>query len=173
MGIKPSILSSGATPLSEYKQLWDLILSGKEWRGEFLNKKKNGELYWESALISPIKDSSGNITHFLALKEDITAQKTLRLELLAAKEKAEESDRLKTEFLAQMSHEIRTPLNIILSYSSLLKEETKELTGDKFDSIFSSIDSAGKRLLRTIRFCNISVTINSSVTIVVFSGIVL
>ncbi len=150
VGIKPSILSSGATPLSEYKQLWDLILSGKEWRGEFLNKKKNGELYWESALISPIKDSSGNTTHFLALKEDITAQKTMRLELLAAKEKAEESDRLKTEFLAQMSHEIRTPLNIILSYSSLLKEETKELTGDKFDSIFSSIDSAGKRLLRTI-----------------------
>ncbi len=149
-GKNPKILSSGEKPKSDYKELWDSILCGKEWKGEFHNKKKNGELYWESASISPIKDASGNITHFIALKEDITSQKMLSRELIAAKERAEESDRLKSEFLAQMSHEIRTPLNIILSYSSLLKEEAEELTGERYDSMFSSIDSAGKRLLRTI-----------------------
>ncbi len=149
-GKKPSILSSGETPKSEYTRLWNLILSGKAWNGEFLNKKKNGELYWESTSISPIKDEAGNITHFIAVKEDITSQKLLSQELVAAKEKAEESDRLKSEFLAQMSHEIRTPLNIILSYSSLLKEEVTDLDSSRYNSIFTSIANAGKRLLRTI-----------------------
>lgn len=150
LGRNPRILSSGETTREEYEKLWQLILSGKEWKGEFHNKKKNGELYWESASITPILDDKGTITHFLAVKDDITATKYMRQELIAAKERAEESDRLKSEFLAQMSHEIRTPLNIILSYGSLLKEEMAESSEGKFDSIFTSIDSAGKRLLRTI-----------------------
>ncbi|MEW5960113.1 MAG: PAS domain S-box protein, partial [Chloroflexota bacterium] len=69
------IFKSGHTPAEEYKQLWETISAGKEWHGEFLNKKKNGELYWESVSISPIKNVDGAITHFLAVKEDITARK--------------------------------------------------------------------------------------------------
>ncbi|MCX6148907.1 MAG: PAS domain S-box protein [Ignavibacteriales bacterium] len=75
LGKNPRILSSGEKPKSEYKTLWDTISSGKEWRGELHNKKKNGELYWESVSISPILNTKGEITHFLAVKEDITERK--------------------------------------------------------------------------------------------------
>jgi PAS domain S-box-containing protein len=74
-GQNPRILKSDEKPSEEYKQLWELITAGKEWRGEFHNKKKNGDTYWESASISPIKDAQGNVTHFLAVKEDITQRK--------------------------------------------------------------------------------------------------
>jgi PAS domain S-box-containing protein len=75
VGKNPRILKSGEKPTEEYKQLWNMITTGKEWHGEFHNKKKNGELYWESASISPIKDPQGGVTHFLAVKEDITQRK--------------------------------------------------------------------------------------------------
>jgi PAS domain S-box-containing protein len=75
LGKNPRILKSEMTPAATYRELWETILSGGEWRGEFANKKKNGELYWESASISPIKDAKGAITHFVAVKEDITERK--------------------------------------------------------------------------------------------------
>ena len=75
IGQNPRILKSGEKTSEEYETLWKTITSGEEWRGEFHNKKKNGELFWESALISPIKNEKGEITHFLAVKEDISAQK--------------------------------------------------------------------------------------------------
>ncbi|HPR60201.1 MAG TPA: PAS domain S-box protein [Prolixibacteraceae bacterium] len=128
IGQNPRIFASGRTSKREYKELWDTITSGKVWHGEFQNKKKSGELFWESAIISPVFDSKGKITHYLAVREDITKQKKMTQELIAAKEKAEESDRLKSSFLANMSHEIRTPMNSIMGFASLLpEEESKEL----------------------------------------------
>lgn len=150
LGQNPRILKSGKTSDLEYKDMWETISKGKEWRGEFHNRKKNGELYWEQASISPIRDEKGNITHFIAIKEDITGKKKMQEELLIAKEKAEESDRMKSEFLSQMSHEIRTPLNVILSYNSFLQEELSGKISEDIRLSFNSIDSAGKRLLRTI-----------------------
>lgn len=120
LGKNPRILKSGNKPVEEYIKLWQTITSGEEWRGEFLNRKKNGELYWESASISPIRNEKGEIAFFIGVKEDITERKKMEDELLAAKEKAEESDRLKTAFLNNMSHEIRTPLNAITGFSELL-----------------------------------------------------
>lgn len=75
LGQNPRVLKSGDKGSEDYAQLWNAISSGKEWRGEFLNKKKDGELFWERAAISPIRDREGRITHYLAVKEDITAQK--------------------------------------------------------------------------------------------------
>jgi len=85
LGQNPRILKSGNTSAREYQDLWDTITSGKEWRGVFHNKRKNGELYWESAVIAPILDSRAKITHYLAEKEDITLQKDLeeRMRLFA------------------------------------------------------------------------------------------
>jgi len=85
IGNNPRVLKSGHTTSEEYKQLWETILAGKEWHGEFHNKKKNGDLYWESATISPIFNDRGKITHFLATKEDITARKEA-LDALSASE---------------------------------------------------------------------------------------
>ncbi len=149
-GRNPRMLKSGHTSDDEYTKLWEAITNGKKWRGEFQNKNKRGEYYWVSASISPILNSSGKITHFLAIEEDITEKKKIESELINAKNKAEESDRLKSEFLAQMSHEIRSPINVILSYNSFLNDELSAKLEPHFKSSFESIDSAGKRLLRTI-----------------------
>ena len=81
VGQNPRILKSGQTPPDVHRQLWETIKSGREWRGEFCNRKKNGELYWELASISSISDSDGNITHYVAIKEDITEQRKLREQL--------------------------------------------------------------------------------------------
>jgi diguanylate cyclase (GGDEF)-like protein/PAS domain S-box-containing protein len=81
IGKTPRILKSGKTSASEYKRLWDTITQGKEWRGEFCNRKKNGELYWDYAYISPIRNSEGVITHFLAVKENITERKNFEVQL--------------------------------------------------------------------------------------------
>lgn len=75
IGKNPRLLKSGETVSGEYKVMWDTIKSGNEWKGEFHNRKKNGELYWERATISPLKNPDGVITHFLGIKEDITERK--------------------------------------------------------------------------------------------------
>jgi diguanylate cyclase (GGDEF)-like protein/PAS domain S-box-containing protein len=81
IGQNPRILKTEFMSKSDYKELWDTLLSGQNWQGVFHNKKKNGELFWESAVISPVKDEQGVITHFLAVKEDITERKRLQEEL--------------------------------------------------------------------------------------------
>jgi len=75
IGNNPRVLKSGEMPVEGYSDLWATISSGKEWRGEFHNKRKDGELYWEFASISPLTDKDGQITGFLAVKEDITSRK--------------------------------------------------------------------------------------------------
>ncbi len=122
LGQNPRIFSSGEKTKEEYANLWDTISSGNIWEGEFHNKKKNGELYWEHASISSIIGNNGIISNYLAIKVDITERKKLIGELTHAKEKAEESDRLKTAFLHNISHEIRTPMNAIVGFSSLLTD---------------------------------------------------
>jgi len=81
MGKNPRILKSGTTSQEEYKRLWGSITSGKEWKGEFQNRKKNGDIYYESALIAPIANDEGVVTHFLAVKEDITERKRAEMAL--------------------------------------------------------------------------------------------
>ncbi len=75
MGKNPRIMQSGKTPLETYRALWATITAGREWRGELHNRKKNGETYWEEVSIAPVQDATGKPTHFVAVKEDITARK--------------------------------------------------------------------------------------------------
>jgi PAS domain S-box-containing protein len=91
-GKNPRILQSGEQTKEFYRELWGTILSGNEWHGEFHNKKKNGESYWESAAISSITDKNGEVAFYLAVKEDITEKKKMISELINAKNRAEESE---------------------------------------------------------------------------------
>jgi PAS domain S-box-containing protein len=80
LGKNPRVLKSGEKSPEAYRELWQTITAGKEWNGEFHNKKKNGELYWESASISPIRDLAGHVTHYVGVKEDITTRKQTEAE---------------------------------------------------------------------------------------------
>ena len=81
LGQNPRILSSGEADVVDYHQLWSHLLAGEQWQGEFLNKHKSGRLFWERALISPLRDDQGRITHYVGVKEDITTQKNYEKEL--------------------------------------------------------------------------------------------
>lgn len=272
IGNNPRILNSGMQPKVYYSYMWQTIKSGKSWKGEFHNKRKNGTLFWEQVTISPLKNEQGKIINFLAIKEDITKRKesqellkqekhfsnslinslpgifylftfpelklvrwnnnfekelgynsdelnrldvndlflpdqknkvyeainfaieenqvsieasligkdgrtipyilsgvgvnlfgkqylvgvgidnTEQLEATAelnkAKEKAEESDRLKSAFLANMSHEVRTPMNGILGFAGLLKDQ--ELNGEQQKHYIQIIEKSGIRMLNII-----------------------
>lgn len=78
----PRVLKSGQTPLETYQELWATLLAGRDWQGQFCNVKKNGELYWEHAVISPVKDESGVVRHYVAIKEDVTERRRLEQEVL-------------------------------------------------------------------------------------------
>ncbi|OJU86745.1 MAG: hypothetical protein BGN93_20850 [Acinetobacter sp. 39-4] len=267
IGRKPFILH--AQNISEMSgRIRAEVKNGKIWSGEVLNRKKDGSTYWVMATVSPIRNTEGEITHFISVEQDITFEKYAREEirrnekllssivnhapviiaaidqrgyvtflrgrelesqgllddqlvgtsvfeffkdnnefkneitraldgevfstvkiinnlayelhfnpmfdgeggisgsiivalniterynaqqkLIAAKEEAERSDRLKSEFLAQMSHEIRTPVNTILNFTSLLQEEIKDKINPELSEVFNFIDDGGRRLIRTI-----------------------
>ncbi|MHC1736685.1 MAG: PAS domain S-box protein [Ignavibacteriaceae bacterium] len=147
-GKNPRLLNSGSQVKEFYKELWDTILSGKDWSGEFRNRKKNGEFYWENAVISPILNGNGKISNFVAIKDDITEKKKIITELLVAKEKAEESDKLKTAFINNISHEIRTPLNSILGIGQIMAES--ELSEEERKSFFEHLEISSNRLMNTV-----------------------
>ena len=124
-GKKIDFLLSDFQDNNTYKNIWKTINSGKNWSGEILNKKKNNEFYWEKINISPII-TNDEITHFVGIKEDITKNKKNYQELIQSKKKAEESDRLKSSFLATINHELRTPLNSVIGFSEIIKDTTTE-----------------------------------------------
>ena len=138
MGKNPRILKSGKFNSEDYKDMWYKIVHEGKWSGEFHNKRKNGELFWEWASISSIKDENDNITDYVAIKEDITEKKKTEEALLKAKEDAERANKAKSDFLAVMSHEIRTPMNGVLGAADLLSK--------------TKLDDAQKKYVETIRF---------------------
>jgi PAS domain S-box-containing protein len=162
IGKNPRIFSSGEKSREEYKNLWDTLCSGKEWKGEFHNKKKNGELYWESVSISPILDEKAEVTHYVAVKEDITERKKLNLELMEAKVRAEASDRLKTAFMNNISHEVRTPLNGILGFATLILRP--DISTEDKSEYLEILHESSERLLNTItNYMDISLIVSGSI----------
>jgi len=143
IGRNPRLLQSGKTSDRSFAELWTALTQGRPWRGEFYNRRKDASEYVESAVISPIRQPDGRVTHYVAVKEDITGKKRLALELDAhrhhleelvalrtqqlaeAKESAEAANRAKSEFLANMSHEIRTPMNAIVGFAHLLRRGSR------------------------------------------------
>lgn len=175
LGKNPRILSSGDKTKNDYKELWQTISSGKIWKGEFLNKKKNGTLYWESATISPIIVKQGTITSYLAIKEDITELKKAQDELIEYKNHLEEMVKtrteelskknkqlkvhiakekeltlLKNEFTNNVNHELRNPLTSILLSVEILKEHLYELDHNEIMDRINSLERSAKRLLKLI-----------------------
>jgi PAS domain S-box-containing protein len=165
LGRNPRMLQSGRTPRATYEAMWAALSAGRPWSGEFDNRRKDGSLYIESATISPIRQPDGQVTHYVAVKEDVTEKRRIaeelehhrhRLEQRVAERTAElqEARRLadaaneaKSAFIANMSHEIRTPMNGVLGMLEVL--EQGQLTERQADMVRTARDS-GRTLLGII-----------------------
>lgn len=147
IGLHTRILKSGKTKDATYRNLWETIKSGKTWKGEWENRKKHGELYWEGISITPIFDDSENIINYLAIKEDITERKRAEQDRIG-REVAEAANQAKSAFLSNMSHEIRTPLNAIIGFSQILKRDSS--LGSKQLKHMNTILRSGEHLMNLI-----------------------
>ncbi len=147
IGQTHSMLNSGKHDEEFYQNLWNTIKAGEVWQGEVYNKKKSGEFFWAEESISSLKSASGEITHYVALYQDITGRKLMEEELIRAKEKAEGLNKVKSNFLATMSHELRTPLNGILGFAEILSDIIEDKDQKEMADI---INQSGKRLLDTL-----------------------
>ncbi|MCX6916868.1 MAG: PAS domain S-box protein, partial [Verrucomicrobia bacterium] len=148
IGQKPSVIKSGLTSAEVYAELWRTLMAGQTWRGELCNRRKDGSLFWEIAVIAPLRDSAGRLTHFVAVKEDITEHRRIAEELRLAKESADAANRAKSTFLANMSHEIRTPMNAILGFAQLMRRDAG-LTPSQRQRL-DTINRSGEHLIRLI-----------------------
>jgi PAS domain S-box-containing protein len=148
IGRTPRILKSGLLKQADYKEFWDTLLSKKIISGEIINKRKDGSFVTIEGSNTPILDDAGNIIGFLSIHKDITDKKKAEIELVLAKYKAEESDRLKSAFLANMSHEIRTPLNCILGFSELLSDTS--IDNEQRKEFSDLIETSANNLLAII-----------------------
>jgi len=165
IGQNPRILHSGKTSPEVYLGMWDTMARGQTWKGQFHNKRKNGSEYTEFAIISPVCQPDGTITHYVAAKEDITERLRINEELDShrhhledlVKQRTEELNEMrrladaasqaKSVFLANMSHEIRTPMNAIIGLNHLLRRAGA--TPEQVERL-DKIDSAGQHLLSII-----------------------
>jgi PAS domain S-box-containing protein len=118
IGKKTSILKSGQHDASFYQRLWRVIIGGKPFRSEIINKKKNGELFFEEKTISPIRDPEGIITHYVSTGKDVTEQKKIENELIHSREM-----KMIGQLASGVAHEVRNPLNAILAISEALCHE--------------------------------------------------
>ncbi|MEW6514026.1 MAG: response regulator [Pseudomonadota bacterium] len=172
IGQTPRLLHSGKTPQATYDALWQSLHRGDSWKGEFINRRKDGSEYVEFASITPLRQADGRITHYLAFKEDITEKKRMgqeldrhrhHLEVLVAErtaaldaanqELARQADiarsatQAKSAFLASMSHEIRTPMNAVIG---LMHLAGRKATDARQRGHLLRADSAARHLLSII-----------------------
>ncbi|MEZ4639786.1 MAG: PAS domain S-box protein, partial [Caldilineaceae bacterium] len=144
IGQNPRVLKSGYQATEYYSDMWRQIATGHEWRGELCNRKKNGELFWEQASISPIKDEDGVTTHYLAIKEDITERKRIEDQL-------RQQDRLAGvgQLAAGIAHDFNNIMSAIILYARMLQQNAN--LSDKERARLNVINEQAQHAVNLIR----------------------
>ncbi len=140
LGKNPRFLKSGKQAREFYESMWATILAGRVWRGGLYNRKKDGSSYYEAMTITPLVKPAGEISHFIAVKEDITQRKLYEQELL-------EMNKMKTQLLANVSHDMRTPLGVIIGYAEMLTDGYYGKTSQEQQDVLREIVGSSDRLL--------------------------
>ena len=148
LGRNSRLLQSGKTPRATYDALWQTLLQGLSWSGEFYNRRKDGSEFIEAVIISPIRGADGRVRNYVAAKRDITQAKQIQVELQQAQQAAEAANLAKSQFLATMSHEVRTPLNGILGMAQVLT--MPEVGQAERQDYARTILSSGQTLLKLL-----------------------
>lgn len=157
IGLKPSLLQSGQTLPETYRQMWKTLSAKNVWRGELLNRRKNGELFWENTQISPVLDAAGQVTNYVAVKEDITARKhaeqalaMLNLDLeqrvAARTQQIEAANRELQAFSHSISHDLRTPLRAIQGFAQAIEEDGGDALKGDLPDYLRRIQTAAVRM---------------------------
>ncbi len=136
-GVSISVLKSGIHPNEFYQDLWNCISSGKVWRGEFYNRKKNGDYYWEQANIAPIKDDNDEIINYVAIKLDITKQKQAENQL---KDQIQSKDKL----LSIISHDLKSPFGSVAGLTDIVIENFTKYAPEEILKIFQLVNSSAR-----------------------------
>ena len=139
LGQNPRVLKSGEQPPEFYTEMWRTIASGREWRGEFHNRKKSGELFWEFASISPVRDRDGTVTHYVAVKEDITERKRIEAE----------RERLIGEldaFAHTVAHDLKNPLGAVMGFADFLMDAHKGMSEKDIDESLAAMSQGAHKM---------------------------
>ena len=145
LGQNPRILKSDHTSPAEYAGLWQTISAGQTWHGEFLNKKKNGELYWELAAISPITDAAGRVMHYLAVKEDITNRKQVEAALRESNAELQTRNEELDAFAHTAAHDLKNPLGVMMGYAELLADDFDAMSTNAIRPALTAIHRNGRK----------------------------
>ncbi len=146
LGQNPHILKSGKQSPAYYRDLWQSITNGHIWRGEFHNQRKDGTLYWEAATIAPVSDADGDVTHYIAIKEDITKRKEAERALHSYAEQLASQNAELDAFAHTVAHDLKGPLSIVLGYGKLLEDSQSTTSPDVFEQAIRAILQSGEKM---------------------------
>ena len=155
IGVNHRILKSGKHPDSFYKEMWKTISKGNVWNGQVCNKSRNGKEYWLETTIVPFLNEKGKPYKYVSVRTDITQVRQAKedayiaeLEIMKAKDEAENANRAKSAFLSRMSHELRTPMNAICGYAQLLKMDIDDrFTSEQVNNVDEILQASNQLLI--------------------------
>ena len=150
VGRTPRILKSGKQSSSFYREFWETIRSGRVWEGEFINRRKDGTLYYAEQTVTPIRDSREEITHFIGIQQDITERKKAEEELLKRTGELERSNKELEQFIFIASHDLQEPLRKIGVFTERLRKCSPGMLDESGEASLERIRNASIRMRELI-----------------------
>ena len=146
LGQNPRLLKSGEQSGAFYAEMWRVIAEGREWRGEFSNRKKDGEIYWEFASISAVRDATGRTTHYVKVAEDITARRQAEEALRQYARELEARNAELDAFAHTVAHDLKNPLNMVGGFAQILQRAWQTMSNEQREKYLRMIARNARRM---------------------------